>query len=119
MWNGGSTELQVMKPLEPSSCQSSVRLFVRVPTDDANCCYQFFRLISGASAAQCELAKRATRQRCASRLSDDKVSNLERKKKEVEIVGIAYLFLWESSQFIGLGSQISVLILGIRYVFPY
>ena len=46
-------------------------------------------------------------------------SAMERKKKEVEIVGIACLSLWESSQFIGLGSQISVLILGIRSVFPY
>ena len=44
---------------------------------------------------------------------------MERKKKEVEIVGIAYLFLWGSSQFIGFGSQISVFILGIIFVFPY
>ena len=46
-------------------------------------------------------------------------SAMERKKKEVEIVGIAYLFMWGSSQFIGFGSQIFVLILGIIYVFPY
>ena len=44
---------------------------------------------------------------------------MERKKEEVEIVGIAYLLIWGSSQFIGFDSQISVLILGIIYVFPY
>ena len=71
MWNGGSTELHVMKSLEPSSCQSSARLFVRVPTDGANCCYQFFCLISEASAAQCEPVKRAIRRRWTGRLSDD------------------------------------------------
>ena len=38
-------------------------------------------------------------------------SVIERKKKEVEIVGIAYLSMWGSSQSIGLGSQIFVLIL--------
>ena len=46
-------------------------------------------------------------------------SAMERKKKEVVIVGIAYLFLWRISQFIGFGSQSSVLILGIIYVFLY
>ena len=46
-------------------------------------------------------------------------SAMERKKKEVEIVVIAYLFLWGSSQFIGFSSQISVLILGIISIFPY
>ena len=71
MWNGGSTELHVMKPLEPSSCQSLARLFVRVPTDGANCCYQFFRLISRALAAQCEPAKRVIRQWWAGLFFDD------------------------------------------------
>ena len=46
-------------------------------------------------------------------------SAMERKKKGVEIVGIAYIFLWESFQFIEFGSQIFVLILGIIFVFSY
>ena len=45
-------------------------------------------------------------------------SAMERKKKEVEIVEIAYLFCGGSSQFIGFGCQMSVLILEIRF-FPY
>ena len=40
---------------------------------------------------QCESAKRAIRRWWAGRLSDDEVSNMEWKKKEVEIVGIAYI----------------------------
>ena len=46
-------------------------------------------------------------------------STMERKKNEVEIAGIAYLFLWGSSQFIGFDSQISVLIIEIIFVFLY
>ena len=40
---------------------------------------------------QCESIKRAIRRRWAGRLSVDEVNNMEWKKKDVEIVEIAYL----------------------------
>ena len=56
---------------------------------------------------------------CAGHLSNDLVNTVERKKKEIEIIGIAYISSMGSFQFIGLDSQIFILILGIRFVFPY
>ena len=45
---------------------------------------------------------------------------MERKKKRVRTIGIASPHsVRRSSQFIGLGSQISVFVLGIKYVFSY
>ena len=44
---------------------------------------------------------------------------MERKKKKVEIVELHTFFCGGYSQFIGFGSQISVLILEIISVFPY
>ena len=50
-------------------------------------------------------------------MGDPAPSPTKRKKKNVEIVGIAYLY--SMGDFSKLGSQISVLILGIRSIFSY
>ena len=41
------------------------------------------------------------------------------RRRRLRLLELHTFFYGESSQFIGLGSQISVLILGIIYVFPY
>ena len=95
MWNGGSTELQVMKgywtAIEAKPSQPIGETLCLVPIDDANCCY-LHRLIFGLLVAQCEPAKREILRRWAGRLFDDSVSkNTERKKKGVCTIEIEYL----------------------------
>ena len=76
MWNGGLTELQVTEGYWTAVGAKLLPIvdetfLFDVPTEGANCCYQFFRLIFWALAVQCKPAKRATQRRCAGCLSDD------------------------------------------------
>ena len=65
MWNEGSTELQVTKGYWTAIGAKLLPIvdenFCSISHDGANCKNQFVCLIFGASAAQCEPAKRAIR----------------------------------------------------------
>ena len=76
MWNGGIDRALGDGGLLDSGWSQALanrrgNFFVRFPTDGANVRTNFIRLISGASVAQCEPAKRVIRRRSVGRLSND------------------------------------------------
>ena len=95
MWNGESSKLLAAKGYWKAVGAKLLYVFdetfCSIPTDGANCLY-LDHLTSGASVTRCKPAKNGVWQRCVGRISDDYVSKMvEKRKKGVSIVGVAYL----------------------------